>query len=100
MDGRTDPRSSRIETVFRRAARAPTRQSGGVLLVGDPLGGSSVLRVAGAGVLLWQLLDEDRTIAELVELLASELHVSRAEIEPHVTTMVQHLADANRLVGS
>lgn len=94
MDGCPDTDSSRIASVLRRSERAATRRVGGVLLLGDPDGGVGVLRVEGAGTLIWDTLKQECTLQALLEQVARAVDTPVGQIEADATTVLQHLIDA------
>ncbi len=90
---------SEIGGSFRRAAGVPSRTVADRVIVARP-GRDDFDAFTGPAVAVWNLLQEPRTVPEMVEILSWAYDAPPEEVERDVRTLLRDLLDRGAVEGS
>ena len=80
------------KTLYRRAIGVPSRTVADRVILARP-DRDDFDALTGPAVAIWKLLQEPRSLAELVDTLVWAYHAPRAEIERDVRTLLDDLVE-------
>ena len=86
-------------TTFRRAVGVPSRTAADRVIIARP-GREDFDALTGPAVAIWNLLQEPRTLIELVDTLAWAYQAPRAEIERDIRALLDDLLQRGAVEGS
>ena len=85
--------------LFRRVAGVPSRTVADRVILARP-GREDYDALTGSAVAIWNLLQEPRTLIELVDTLAWAYQAPRAEIERDIRALIGDLLERGLVEGS
>jgi hypothetical protein len=86
------------KTLYRRATGVPSRTVADRVILARP-GRDDFDALTGPAIAVWNLLQEPRTLAELVDTLAWAYHAPRSEIDRDVRALLDDLVERGVVAG-